>query len=195
MANEMAVFHRDALTLLSRSPGLLTAALLAALSGCSSSLGPGADSGGGTAGTGGSAAVGGSGGGIGGTGGTAGTGGGAAGGVGGCADVSPSDPPFGCRASYAEQMVALCQQYTPLASGRQAAACGSSHETIFGAGFYTIWCWYDDQGSLVAASRCEDSNVYCGGPCISSARWPSPPIPDCMPPIDVCGDGTDAGAD
>src|SRR5262245_9142228 len=83
---------------------------------------------------------------------------GGTGGAGGC-HPAPTDAPFGCKPTYAEQLAALCptELYDTITTG----TCDSLQVTFLSNQFYGTWCSYGADGALVGARRCAEA-PFCG---------------------------------
>jgi hypothetical protein len=182
-AHESGHLASTTLTSVSRSGWVRWVGLLGVLGACSSSPAPNDGTGAGGGGAGGTAS------GVAGTtgtgGGSAGTGGGSAGtGGAGCTNIQPGDTPFACPSTYAEEVAGRCVDVEACGSFRGVDNPGFQH-------FYAITCWYDGQGALAWAERCEDSPTWCGQVCITSTGKPSQ-VAGCFPAQSTCDGGTDA---
>jgi hypothetical protein len=83
-----------------------------------------------------------------------------------CPPLAPSDPIFGCPATFAAHDLSGCAGMFPSWAG----TCGS-YQVDYRTGLDSYLCAYDAQGALVVARHCTDHNVNwaCGGFCRSSA--------------------------
>jgi hypothetical protein len=193
MTNETAAFSRSALTFLSRFSSLLLVVASIGL-GCSSTD-PNESGAGGVGGaTTGGAGMGGP------TAGSGGTfvGGGGSGGGPVCAR-SPSELPFGCAATYDQQVSAFCGNAIETSIAK-AGQCGSGWAWSCG-GLSSRTCFFDSQKNLIRGRYCDDiATPYCAGcscdppNCVDSRALSTDVAPTCnvgqLPPVSGAGGAT-----